>query len=151
MLKKIFKYLITTVIIVITGTSIILNAYYIPRYIRLHKAIANEDNISLQINITNKYSNPFNININYDTSINNLGQLLEKHKETYILTDSSLGHYISGITYNNITIKGNNNYYWQLFYNHTISDVGIDYIKLKNNDIIDLSYTKIDNSKQLFL
>lgn len=129
--KTFIKWLKYNIIILILGTSLILNIIYIPKVI---SGTINQSN-----NITNIEMQAINgkksvlAKSNYITTFNTLGNLLSACANDFTIENSQFGRFL-------VAIKGEQapNKFWQVEYwngeKFIASTLGIDDTKLKNND-----------------
>lgn len=129
--KTFIKWCKYNTIILILGTSLILNIIYIPK---VFNGTTNENNnvINIEIQAINGEKSVL-AKSNYITTFNTLGNLLNACSNDFTIEKSQFGRFL-------VAVKGEQapNKFWQIEYwdgkNFTPTAVGMDDIKLKNND-----------------
>lgn len=148
--KKIWKWTIWNLVLVILGVSIIVNITYLPKYFILK----NRSDHTLNIDITayNNSDDTLNTNLlflfHYQSTMATVGDLMASYTNTYHLKNAGLGRILTGIydDSNKKWIEGDfingSQDFWKIYYNGKEAPVGIDNLKLHMNDKIDLYYEK---------
>ncbi len=149
--KKIWKWTIWNLVLVLLGASIIVNITYLPKYFILK----NRSDHTLNIDITAYNNSDDNLIPNllflfhYQSTMATVGDLMASYSNTYHLKAGGLGRILTGI-YDDLNkkwiegdfINGSKNF-WNIYYNGKEAPVGIDSLKLHMNDKIELYYEKI--------
>lgn len=144
--KKIWKWTIWNLVLVILGASTIVNITYLPKYF----VLKNRSDHTLNIDIT-AYSSPINLLFlfHYQSTMATVGDLMASYTNTYHLKTGGLGRILTGIydESNKKWIEGDfingSKDFWKIYYNGKEAPVGIDNLKLHMNDKIALYYEKV--------
>lgn len=130
--KTFIKWCKYNTIILIFGTSLILNIIYIPKV--LNGTINQNNNVTnIEIQAINGKETILT-QTNYITTFNILGNLLSACVNDFTIEKTQFGRFL-------VAVKGKQaiNKFWQITYwdgkNFIPTTVGIDDIKLKNNDL----------------
>lgn len=143
--KKFWKWIASSLFLILFGTSAIINIAYLPKYFALKNHQNENKNQVLNINVTAyDQTNTKLFSFEYQTIMATLGDLMSQSSQTYHLKNwgGSLGRSLIGISYDNQTILEENPFYWIVYYNNKSASVGIDSLYLHKNDNIELHYSK---------
>lgn len=145
--KKIWKWTIWNLVLIIITTSVIINITYLPKYFTLKNHTDHTLNIDIAV-YNNSYDSETNslFLLHYQSTMATVGDLMASYPDTYHLKSTSWGRILAGI-YNDSEKKwiepDFTSYFWEIYYNGKEAPVGIDSLKLHMNDKIDLYYQTI--------
>jgi len=145
--KNFIKWCKNSSLILVLGTSMILNIIYIPKYFNNHSN-TNQQITTINIrayNATDKSVAAICINnLTYLTNFNTLGDLISNDTKNFQVTSSGFGRMIIGVKdKNNNVISSTKTDYWKITDDKGIpSTVGIDLIFLKQDTNFRLELTR---------
>lgn len=139
--KKFWKWIASSLFLIIFGISAVINITYLPKYFALKNDQDTSNNQVLNVNVSavnEKDGNTKLFTYIYQTTQKTLGNLMAQDPKTYYLTNN--GTWLEGIFYNNQLIKSANPYYWIVYQNGNSVSVGIADLRLHQNDNIEVRY-----------